>query len=88
MRLPALHDRADEGQQIDHPDDRQPQVDVPFRLGVFLALGDAQNIARRRQNDEYLVADEQEIGDQRTAPQGRAAGALNDVQRGTPVGGR
>ena len=43
--LLAAEDGAEEHQQIGDPDDGEPQVGVPFRLGVFLALGDAEQVA-------------------------------------------
>jgi hypothetical protein len=45
VRLLALHDRAEEDREVGDPDDGQPEVDVPFGLGVFLALGDAEQVA-------------------------------------------
>jgi hypothetical protein len=49
-----FHQRAEEDQQVDDPDHGQPEVGVPFRLGVFLALGDAQQIAGAGEHDEQL----------------------------------
>jgi hypothetical protein len=79
VRLLALHDRAQEHQPGSHPDDGQPEVDVPFGLGVFLGLRGAQQVAGRGQHDEQLVAPEHEPG-QVAAPEPRRAGALHDVE--------
>jgi hypothetical protein len=59
----ALHDGADEDGEISHPDDGQPKVHIPLRFGVFAALGDAQNVAGCRHDDEQLVAPEHEPGE-------------------------
>jgi hypothetical protein len=76
-----LTHRAQEGDQIGHPDnDGQPQIDIPFRLGIFAALGDPQQIAGRRHDDEQLIAPEHEPR-QIAAKQPRARGALDHVER-------
>jgi hypothetical protein len=62
MRLLALDDRTHEHRQIGDPDDGQPQVDVPFGLGIFLRLGDAEQVTGRGQHDEQLVSPEDEAG--------------------------
>jgi hypothetical protein len=82
VRLAAAQDGAEEDHQVDHPDHRQPDVDIPFRLGVFARLGDAQHVAGRGHDDEQLVAPEQNGRERRAAEQRRPAGALHDVQRG------
>ena len=81
MRFFPAQDRAAVDQQVDHPDDGEPDIDIPFRLGIFLALGDAHDIAGAGQHDEYLVAPEQEGGERRTAPKRRPAGPLDDIER-------
>ena len=55
--------------------------DVPFRLGVFLAVGDAEQIARPGDHDEHVVAEHDEPR-REIADQAGAAGALDDVERG------
>ena len=82
MRLGPLHDRAEIDQQVDHPQDRQPQVQVPFRLGIFPPLGDPQHIAAGGQDDEELEAPEQEVGQVAPAEQRGAAGPLHHIERG------
>ena len=81
VRFLALQDRAEEDDQIGDPDDRQPEIDVPFGLGIFAALGDAEQVAGRRHDDEQLVAPEHEPGEV-AAEQAGAAGALHDVEGG------
>ncbi len=81
MRLLAAEDRAEEHQQIGDPDDRQPEVGVPLGLGVFLAFGDAEQIARAGDHDEEVVAEHHEPR-REIARQPRAAGALHDIERG------
>jgi 23S rRNA (cytosine1962-C5)-methyltransferase len=39
MRLFALPDRAEEDEKVATQTMRQPEVCIPFRLGVFLAIG-------------------------------------------------
>ena len=81
MRLGPFQDRAQEDQQVANPDNRQPQVDVPFRFGVFLALAEAHDIAERGHDDKELVAPEDEIRQRLAAEQAGPAGALHDVER-------
>ena len=38
VRFLALDQRHQEHQQIGDPDDRQPEIRIPFRLGIFLAI--------------------------------------------------
>ena len=82
VRLLAPQDRAQEDDQVDDPDDGEPEVDIPFRLGIFAALGDAQHIARGGEHDEELVAPEEEAGELGPAEERHPAGALDDVERG------
>ena len=81
VRLVAPHDGAEEDQQVGDPDDREPQVGVPFGLGVFLRLGDAEQIAGAGDHDEEVVAEHDEPR-REVAGEPRAAGALHDVERG------
>src|ERR1019366_4046152 len=66
MRLFALPDSAHEGEQIADPYHGQPNVGVPFRLGIFARLGDAPKIARARQHNECIVAPKDEPGQRAT----------------------
>ena len=87
VRLLALHHRAEIGDQVGDPDDREPQVGVPFGLGVFLALGDAQQVAGGGDDDEELVAQQHEPAERCAAEQAGPAGALHDVEGGADQGG-
>jgi 23S rRNA (cytosine1962-C5)-methyltransferase len=60
MRLFSLDDGHQEDQQVHHPNDRQPQIRVPFRFGIFLGLGYAEQIAGAGNQDEEVVADDNE----------------------------
>ena len=80
MRLAPLGERADEDEEIDDPDDGQPEIHVPFGLGIFLRLGDAEQIAGGGKHDEELIAPEHEPG-RPTPREPRAAGALHDIER-------
>ena len=46
VRLLAPQQRAEEDDQIGDPDEGQPEVDIPFGLGILAALADAQDIAQ------------------------------------------
>ena len=81
VRLAAPHDGAEKDQEVDDPDDREPQIGVPFRLGIFLRLGDAEQIAGAGDDDEEIVAEHHEPG-RDVAGEARAAGALHHVERG------
>ena len=81
VRLGAPHDGAEEHQEIRHPHDGQPEIGVPFRLGVFLRLRDAEQIAGAGDDDEEIVAEHDEPRRQ-IAGEPRAAGALHDIERG------
>ena len=70
VRFLALDDRRQEDQEIGDPDDGQPQIGVPFRLGVFLGLGNAEQIAGAGDHDEEVVAEDDEPG--RESPASRA----------------
>src|SRR3546814_16396584 len=58
MRFAPLDDRADEDDEIDDPDDRQPQVDIPFGLGIFARFGDAHDVSGRGEHQEELITPE------------------------------
>ena len=42
MANPALDDRAKEQHRVGNPDQRDQDIDRPFKLCIFLALGPAQ----------------------------------------------
>jgi len=79
MRLRPLDDRADEDNGIADPDDREPEIDIPFGFGIFLGLGHAQQIAGGGQHDEQLVAPENKAGEAGEG-QPRPASALDDIE--------
>ena len=58
MRFFAAYDGATKSDQVDNPNQCQPQIHIPFRFGIFLALRDAQHIAKCRHDNEELVAPE------------------------------
>jgi hypothetical protein len=80
MRLLAANDGAEEDQEISHPHDGQPEIGVPFRLGIFLRLSDAEQIAGAGNENEEIVAEHDEPG-RKVAGEPRAAGALHDIER-------
>ena len=79
VRFLALDDRRQEDQEIGDPDDGQPQIGVPFRLGVFLGLGNAKQIAGAGDHDEEVVADDDEPG-RDVAGEPCPAGLLNHIE--------
>ena len=81
VRLGAPHDGAEKNQEVDDPDDGEPQVGVPLRLGVFLGLGDAEQIAGAGNDDEEIVAEHDEPR-RDVAGETGAAGPLHHVERG------
>ena len=81
VRLAAPHDGAEKDQEVDDPDDREPEVGIPLRLGVFLRLGDAEQIAGAGDDNEEIVAEHDEPG-RDVAGEAGAAGALHDIERG------
>src|SRR3546814_8639562 len=44
--------------QIGHPDNHQPDVGIPLRLGILLGLGDADEVPADRQYAEQVVAED------------------------------
>ena len=77
----APGDGAEEKHRVGHPHHRDEDVDRPFKLGVFLALGEAHRQGHRRGHDHRLPAPEHE-GGQPVREQPHMAGALDHVQAG------
>src|SRR3546814_12788672 len=50
VRLLAPRERAQIKDEIGHPDDDEPDIGIPFRLGIFLRLGDTHEIAGHRKD--------------------------------------
>ena len=82
MWLLALQQRADEDNRVQNPDDGEPQINMPFRLGIFTALSDAHRIAEGGHHNEELIPPEDEVREGRPAKQPGAAGALHDMKTG------
>ena len=80
MTLAPVQDRTEEHGEVGQPDDGQPDVDIPLRLGIFLRLGRPQQIARRRQYDEQLIAPENKPSSV-AAPKPCRRRTLHDVKR-------
>ncbi len=62
------------------PHDRQPQIGVPLRLGVFFRLRDAEQIAGAGDDDEEVVAQNDEPRRDVASETGTAC-ALHDIER-------
>ena len=67
--------------EIGHPHDHQPDVGVPFRLGVFLRLGDAHHVAGDGEDAEQVVAEQHEPRAE-LVRQPRARCPLQHIERG------
>lgn len=63
------------------PDDGQPEIGIPFGLGIFPGLGNPHEIAGAGNDDEQVVAPENEPRPH-TPGNARAAGALHDIEAG------
>ncbi len=81
VRLAPPHDGAEKDEKVDDPHHREPEICVPFRLGIFLALGDAEQISGAGNDNEEVVAQHDEPGRDVAGKPG-AAGALHDIERG------
>ena len=81
MRLCPAGQRAEIEDEIGHPDHDEPQIGIPFRLGIFLGLGGAHEIAGHRPGAEEVVAKKHDPGAD-AVDQPCARGALQDVERG------
>ena len=79
MWLLACQDRAEERDEIGNPDDRQPDIDIPFRLRIFASLRYAEQIAGGGHDDEEVVAPEHEPAEI-AAEQARPTGSLHHVE--------
>ena len=80
VRFLALHQRHQEHQQISHPNDRQPQIGIPFGLGVFLRLRYPKQVAGASNENEEIIAEDDKPG-RKIAGETNPAGFLNDVER-------
>ncbi len=79
VRLFPLPQRSEEDEEIDHPDERQPDIGIPFRLGVFPSLGDSDQIAGGSDHDEELITPEDKPGPDTTGDT-RPAGPLDHIE--------
>ncbi len=78
VRFLAFPQRPQEQQQVEDPDNGQPEIGVPFRFRVFLALGDTEHIPGTGENDENVVTQDHEPG-QDLARHAHTARPLNDI---------
>ena len=70
---------ADVEDEVGDPDDDQPEVGVPFGLGVLLGLGDPHQVARDGEHAEQIVTEQHEPGAELPG-EARPRGALDDVE--------
>ena len=76
----ALGDGAEEHDGISHPHGGNQNINRPFQLGVFFALGVAQRQGNRRQHNHQLPAPKGECR-QPAAEQARVTSALHHIIR-------
>ena len=62
MRLLPLGERSDKDEEVDDPNNGEPQVDIPLRLRILLGLRDAEDVARSGKHNEKLISPEHEPG--------------------------
>src|SRR5664279_3406047 len=79
MRFGTPHDRAEEHEQVGDPHDRQPEISIPFRFGVFLGLRYAEQVSGAGNENEEIVAEHDEPRSD-ISDQPRATGSLYDVE--------
>jgi len=72
-------DRAEKQYRVCHPDQCDEDIDRPFKLGVFLALGPAQRQCQHGAKDDRLPTPENK-GCQLVGDQANMAGSLYNVQ--------
>ena len=77
----ALGDGAEEHDGISHPHGGNQNINRPFQLGVFLALGVAQGQGNHRQHNHQLPAPKGERGQPVAAKQPCIASALHHIIR-------
>ncbi|MHC2487495.1 hypothetical protein ACVII0_001287 [Sinorhizobium meliloti] len=80
VRLPAARQRSDVEDEIGDPDDDEPEVGIPFRLGIFLRLRHTHEIAGHCQDAEEVVAEQHEPRTELICQPG-ARGPLNNMER-------
>ena len=80
MRFLAAREGRHENQKIGHPDECEPDIHVPFRLGIFLGLRDPEEISGCGEDEEQLVAPEHEPRRDIAGETG-PAGTLYNVER-------
>ncbi len=78
---PADADGAEEQHRVGHPDHGDQQIDRPFQLGVFLALGQSGRQRHGSQYDHCLPTPEHEAR-QAIGDQSNVAGALDHIEAG------
>ena len=81
MRLMTLQQGSDEHRQIRNPHHGDPDINKPFRFGIFATLGNPHHIAECGHDDEQLIAPENECRKRLAAIKRRAAGPLHDIDR-------
>src|SRR5664279_1134846 len=80
MRLGSPHDGAEKYQEVSHPYDGQPEIGIPFGLGIFFRLGDAEQVTGTGNDDEKIVAEHHKPR-REIAGEPRATGPLHDIKR-------
>ena len=81
VRLLAARQRPQVEREVGDPDDHQPDVGVPFGLGIFARLRDPHEVAAGGEDAEQIVAQQHEPGAELVGQAG-PRGPLHDVERG------
>src|SRR5579863_311511 len=81
MRLLPLSDSGHIDEKVSHPNNNQPYNRVPFRLGVFVASRDAEQITGSSNEDEEVITEDHEPW-REIAGQTHPTRALDDIKRG------
>ena len=79
MRLFALQNGAKKHEEIGDPNNGQPNVDIPFRLGIFAPFRYPHEVTRGGQHNEQLIAPEHKPGEIAQS-QPRAASPLHHIK--------
>ncbi|MNL53331.1 hypothetical protein D3C87_1765670 [compost metagenome] len=73
-----MRQRANVEDQVGDPDDHQPDIGIPFGLGIFLGLGHAEKIARHGNQTEEVETEQHKPGRELPCKTG-ARGSLNHM---------
>ena len=79
--LLALDQRPQENHQVNHPHQSQPNINIPLRLGVLFALGDAVDIAPAGHQQKQLIPEKNKQRAFFAKKKLGATGSLHHIER-------